>query len=366
MSEAVINAKITGISYTPLLCKSLPSCTEKDFASALQKKAAFLLDIQSGVAAGNAVAVSAWVSPKRTRSYPYARVYNTLAHSGKKIAIIPFVKDEGRNGDRDFIQWDTISLMSLLDVNVIVAYYSKAEKNIDYPNKITHQELDAEFVRRQIHKLLSYQSSALHWNIEQINNIADIAELSKLHYANISEKTGVALHNLSGIDERIKIITNSKDDFMRMSRDFSKAAQTREIYTIQPKEYITEGMKARINITNYLGGTYYFTSDEAIIKGNNVYIIEGKHTESGVLPSLDDIKDGLLKMILYTNLKEVVVGGKTYIPIPVLKLTSGYICAEAEPDYSASAKRIITTLLKEAKLNNFQLRAPWGNNGPDS
>ncbi len=67
-------------------------------------------------------AISKWVSPKRTRSYPYERVYNTLGFS-KKITIIPIIKDEGAKGDRDFIQWDTISLMSLLDVYVILAYY---------------------------------------------------------------------------------------------------------------------------------------------------------------------------------------------------------------------------------------------------
>ena len=53
--------------------------------------------------------LSKWVSPKRTRSYPYARVYNTL-RCPKRITVIPIVKDEGKNGDRDFIQWDTVSL----------------------------------------------------------------------------------------------------------------------------------------------------------------------------------------------------------------------------------------------------------------
>ena len=68
----------------------------------------------------NEFAVSWWVSPKRTRSYPYARVYDTLGFSGKKATIIPIIKDEGKDGDRDFLQWDTISLMSLLGVYVIV------------------------------------------------------------------------------------------------------------------------------------------------------------------------------------------------------------------------------------------------------
>ncbi len=35
------------------------------------------------------IAVSHWISPKRTRSFPYARVYDTLAFSGKKATIIP-------------------------------------------------------------------------------------------------------------------------------------------------------------------------------------------------------------------------------------------------------------------------------------
>lgn len=71
----------------------------------------------------NKIAISRWVSPKRTRSYPYARVYDTLNFVGKRITIIPVIKDEGKDGDRDFLQWDTISLMSLLGIYVSIAYY---------------------------------------------------------------------------------------------------------------------------------------------------------------------------------------------------------------------------------------------------
>ncbi|MGC9043411.1 MAG: hypothetical protein ACP5KG_06100, partial [Myxococcota bacterium] len=73
-----------------------------------------------------------WVSPKRTRSYPDARVYDTLSFEGKKVTIIPIINDEGREGDRDFLQWDTISLMSLLGVYVIIGYYKNAEKSKRY------------------------------------------------------------------------------------------------------------------------------------------------------------------------------------------------------------------------------------------
>jgi hypothetical protein len=352
----VINAAITGVSYTPLLRKTLPLYRKENFAQALSAESAFLLEID-----GNIFAVSAWVSPKRTRSYPYARVYNTLSHNWKKITVIPFIKDEGLDGDRDFIQWDTISLMSLLDINVIIAYYSKAEKNIRYAHKITQQTFDADFVYGQIYELLSYQSSALHWNIGQLNKIADVAALAKIHYEKISRETSVMLHSISGVDGRIKILLKGKNDFMRMSRHFSQSAQAREIQTIQPKEYIINGIKAKINITNYLGGTYYFTADEAIIDGEYIYIIEGKHTKSGATPSLDDIKDGLLKMILYTNLKDVSVGGKRYTPVPILKLTSGGVCRESPPEYSDDKNQIIAALTEEAKLNNFKLYLPWEN-----
>ncbi len=64
--------------------------------------------------------------------------------------MIPIVKDEGANGDRDFIQWDTVSLMSLLDVFVIFAYYDKAEKK---GQKITNQQFDNEYVLSKIREI---------------------------------------------------------------------------------------------------------------------------------------------------------------------------------------------------------------------
>ena len=99
----------------------------------------------------NTIAVSWWVSAKRTRSYPYARVYDTLSFSGKKITIIPVMKDEGKQGDRDFLQWDTIALMSLLGVYVIIGYYTDAERSLRYRHKITKQRFDsAEWLKAAV------------------------------------------------------------------------------------------------------------------------------------------------------------------------------------------------------------------------
>jgi len=300
-----------------------------------------------------AIAISKWVSPKRTRSYPGARVYNTLGYSGKKITIIPFVKDEGADGDRDFIQWDTISLMSLLGVYVIVAFYSKAGKSDNYKNKITNQIFDSEFIIKELDKLLSYQSDALHWNIEQIDNITIPANMAKHSYCRIQNELNVKMHSLSGIEDRIAIILQGKDEFMNTSRNSAKKAQIRETHTIQPKEEVADGIKAQINITNYLGGTYYLTCDEAKINNDEIHIIEAKHTKNGEIPSLDDIKEGFIKMILFSNLKEVTVDNKKLNPIPFLKLTSNSKNINLENE-------LIKKIILEAKTNKFKLILPDG------
>lgn len=74
------------------------------------------------------IAYSKWVSPKQTRSYPFTRIYNTYNLS-KTLTIIPVIKDKGKDGDRDRIQYSTISWMNLLNVYIVLAYYETAEKS---------------------------------------------------------------------------------------------------------------------------------------------------------------------------------------------------------------------------------------------
>lgn len=116
-----IIGKITGIKYQRFLADELKVFNFESFNINNSPSACIVTNNN------NNFAISKWVSPKRTRSYPYERVYNTL-NSSKKITVIPVVKDEGAKGDRDYLQWDSISLMSLLDVFVILAFYDKAER----------------------------------------------------------------------------------------------------------------------------------------------------------------------------------------------------------------------------------------------
>ena len=88
---------IRGIIYRPLLGGNLTEYNLDEF-DINKAKSSGLIHAQD-----NRVAYSRWVSPKRTRSYPFARIYNTY-NSEKVITIIPIIKDEGIDGDLDKIQ----------------------------------------------------------------------------------------------------------------------------------------------------------------------------------------------------------------------------------------------------------------------
>ena len=343
-----ICADIKEIRYKPLLCSDLELVNLSNLDTALAEKSSFLLNLDSG----NQCAVSWWVSPKRTRSYPYARVYDTLRFSGKKVTIIPVVKDEGKQGDRDFLQWDTVALMSLLGIHVVIAYYADAIRSQRYRHKITDQRFDLDHIRNEIEKLPFYQSDALHWNLSQIEGIGDIGELALTAYTDISQRLDVEMHSLISAEKRIKILREDRATFMAYSRTLALQAQKRETVTIQPKEHLT-GIKATLTIKNYLGGYYYWTCDEIEIHGNQMYLIEGKHTRNVKMPSRGDIKDALVKMMLFTNLENLTVGETKYTPIPILKLTTGAPLNLDTLDYKQ--QHFLQNLSREADANGFRV-----------
>lgn len=351
---------VAGIKYKPIIECNLTEVELHDF-NVNSAKSSCLVSISR-----NRFAVSKWVSPKRTRSYPFERVYNTFSVS-KRITIIPVIKDEGENGDRDFLQWDTVSLMSLLDVFVVLAYYEKAEKHRSRIGKITNQTLDNDFVREKLEEIASYHSSALHWNLNELKGISQVLDKARAAYKTISEKTKVLFHNEKGLELFAKNVSENLSDFMESSRLKAQSAQMREFLTIQPKEALATHTKAKITISNYLGGMYYFTVDEIVLKNENLFLIESKHSKSGKLPSIGDIKDGLLKMMLYSNLENVTIDNKTVQCFSILKLTSGKIVGEIVSDsdeemfeqfcrinlISKRQKKFLDNLFDEAKVNNF-------------
>lgn len=354
-------AEITGINYKPYLTSELDEINFHSF-DINTCPSTCLINLKK-----SKLAISKWVSPKRTRSYPFERVYNSL-NSTKKITVIPVIKDEGEKGDRDFIQWDTISLMSLLDVYVIPAYYENAEVNKRLKGKITNQTFNNNYVKNKIKEISNYYSSALHWNLNEIKyNILGLVNKTKNIYEKISIKTGVKLHNEMGLERFKKDLLEDANDFMNTSRNKAKEAQRREMLTRQPKEVLKTLSKSKITIKNYLGGYYYFTTDEIKIEKKNIYLIEGKHSANQKLPSISDIKDGLLKMILYCNLSSLIYNGIPFKNIPVLSLTSAIILGEINSKdkskriedfmnknkFNSFQKILLETLFKEANKNNF-------------
>lgn len=351
-----ITAQITGIEYNPKLTEDLKAFDFNNFN--INELPSYCLINYDNFLFG----LSKWVSPKRTRSYPYERVYNTLG-TAKRITVIPIIKDEGKNGDRDFIQWDTISLMSLLDVFVVFAYYKTADKHKTRIDKITNQQFDNELVKQKISEIKRYHSSALHWNLKEItDSFSDLIHKAKTAYNTIGKKLSVKFHNEQGIDKFSNQFIHGVEGFMQTSRQKAKEAQNREMHTIQPKEVLSTSTKTSLTIENYLGGKYYFTADEIIFQKNEVSLIESKHSQHFILPSIGDIKDGLLKMILFANLKNVSIDNINYTIIPVLKLTSSkleknILQSEIEINTSLNSKQknIVKKLFEEANENNFNV-----------
>ncbi len=268
---------------------------------------------------------SKWVSPKRTRSYPFERIYNTY-NAPKIITIIPIIKDEGADGDLDKIGYMTFSWMNLLNIYIVLAYYESAEKNrsIKQQNKrkLTRQKFNSRFVSDQIAEIIEYKQSALHWNKNLFESrFTSIFNTALDAYAEISQTTGVALHRQQELRMYLEEIKRDYSNFMSFSHAGSERARSRESQTLHRLEHLAEGHKAEFFIQNYLGGVYYLTADEVFLDGSTYVIQESKNSTNGVLPSLADIRDGLFKLILFSNLDWLSLEGTKVKFAPRLKLT---------------------------------------------
>jgi VWFA-related protein len=353
-----ITGEITDVKYKPLLTNDLQTIASAGF-DINKSPPAFILDD-----GGNRIAVSRWVSPKRSRSYPYERIYNTLLHP-KKATIIPVLKDEGAKGERDFLQFDTFSLLNLLDVYVILGYYTDATR--DSAERITDQRFDNEFIIGKIRELQSFKGTATEWNLKELQNVGQILEKAKTGYAEISARTGVKMRDERGIDNFAKRINKSLEEFREFSRQKAQSAQNREFQMIQPNEALATDTKARITISDADGGKYFFTCDETKFENNTIYLIEAKHSSRAKMPSPSDIKDGLLKMMLYSNLKNVRLGDRKVSSRAAVRLTSnrleGSISSESDAKdlenflqtnrFNTNQRGFIKKLFEEARENNF-------------
>jgi len=185
--------------------------------------------------------------------------------------------------------------------------------------------------------------------LEQAKKVHDLSLIALKNYDQISTETNITMHSKDTALKRFDSFYHDLHDFKTMSRDNAKNAQHREASLTQPKELINDQQKAMITIENFLKGVYYFTVDEARIDGESIFLTEAKHTTKESFPSLNDILDGLMKMVVFCNLEHVCVDSREYQVKPVLKLTS------AKPSLSERNKMLLKKLHEEADLNGFEI-----------
>ena len=281
---------------------------------------------------GNNLAFSKWVSPKRTRSYPFARIYNTFHFNTKKVTIIPIIKDEGagtQNNDR--INFITFSWMNLLNIYIILAWYEDAGRKAGTTDRITDQILNVESVREKLFEVSRYWMTALHWNTTHFEKDFEPIYLNAVAgYKKISQEKNVAVHSPKN---HLQTLEKFKTDgrfslthFKEATLPRSYEAAHRESVTTHILESLEENAKGVFQISNYLGGQYYLTADEVYWEQDQLVIQESKNSSKGKLPSEDDIKDGLFKLILFANMEEVAIDERTNIQFTTrLKLTGNLI-----------------------------------------
>jgi hypothetical protein len=319
---------IRGIKYKAYLNEGLTKISLADFDVNTANS--------SGVidADGVEIGYSKWVSPKRTRSYPFARIYNTY-NCAKIITIIPVLKDEGKDGDLDKIQYSTISWMNLLNVYIVLGYYDKADKNTTEKQinkeKLTNQKFKNDFVKEQIQEIVEYRQSALHWNKNLFEDrFLDIFTLAMDSYSNISKLTGVQRHSYAGIKKYLSKVEADFEEFKNLSLKGSQDASKRESQTSHQLEYLVDGIKSTFCIENYLGGVYYLTPDELIKTENGYLIQESKNSSRKALPDLTDIQDGLFKLVLYSNIDSLSLNDRQVDFQVKLKLTGKGVIGKLE------------------------------------
>jgi hypothetical protein len=202
--------------------------------------------------------------------------------------------------------------------------------------------------------------------LDQLDKCHTIAQRCRENYQRISEELGVRLHSLEGIDRRIAVLKEGVMRFKEHSRKLATEAQNREVQTLQPKENTIEE-KAKLTVRNYLGGEYHFTVDELKIEKENLIIMEKKHSKDALFPNISDIKDGFVKLMLFTNLADTRIESKSFHHLSVLGLTSakfrGFCHSQmSEPqikdildknNFSSKRQKTILSVFNEGNLNNF-------------
>ena len=360
----MIKAKIKEFSYRPTF-KLKNNIINFDKFDINKCPSSFVLKIDKH----NSYGISKWVSPKRTRSEPFSRIYSTY-HLIKKITIIPIIKDEGKNGDLDRINSLTLSWMNLTNVFIILAWYDKAEfKN---KGKITNQKFNNNWIKKKIQEIKDYQFDAHHWNNKHFEqDFLKVFDYSINSYKNISKNLKVDLSKRKNDLNFINLFIDKDSNFnlkrfIKHGLENSKFASRREVRTKHNLEIISKkSIKEILLIENNLGGKYFLTVDEMFFNKNYLILRESKNSTNNFLPSLGEIKDALFKVMLFKNIDyiehnnkkwkhlcEIILYGKNNLDITLpTKLENN----EEFIKLNSKHRKLIYSLNKESCCNKIKI-----------
>lgn len=303
-----------------------------------------------------------WTTPKSTRTYPFANLFKIYPYSAgnKIITFIPVTKDEGSQTQNfDHITYKTLSWMNLMNIYVILYYYSHAEigKRKNGKEKITNQKIKNDtYIRDQIINVGKYRNDAHHWNNSLFKNSFIPLSKKALNFYKESFKSS-QIHNQEKRIKFLKEISKSEnknklslEKYKKLSIEESRKAAKRETTTIHERESVSEGsVKGLFEIENNLGGIYHLTCDEIEIQEKIINIVECKNTTKSKLPSPNDIYDGLFKMILFNNIEYIEINDEPFKSKCSLVLTGENLIGEL---IMPTEEEKINEFIKNNNLNN--------------
>ncbi len=339
-----------------------PGLKEIEFKKAMKEnKTSF----KSKISNDKIVAISVWTTPKRTKTYPFPRVYSTLGHDGKKITIIPVQASYGKYGDDNKLQPGTISWMSGLGVYVIIGVFTKAKMRpkgktaanakagkISTQGKCVFTEFrfNDEELEEQISKIVSKCPKVEDWNQEQLLKIPSLLELAIAHNRRLGQELQVDVRNFKSLEKKLKGWKTNIPAYLSDCDKESKGAQHREFSSNQKLENVP-GSKGKINVDMGNSKMIFLTGDSVSIDKNKkiIEILEGKHSSKGKFPSEDDVLDALFKLMIFKK-SEIKIDGVKYTKKLVCYL-SGKI-----PATDKEIKEKYKELIQECKNNNIEFR----------
>lgn len=311
------------------------------------------------------VAISVWTTPKRTKTYPFPRIYSTLGHDGKKITIIPVQASYGKYGDDNKLQPGTISWMSGLGVYVIIGVFTKAERTAKGPpsanakvgkpstegkSVFTDFEFDNDDLEEKIKEIVSKCPKVDDWNNKQLLKIPSLLELAISHNRILGQKLQVDVRSFKSLEKKL---VNWKTDITKFLIDCdkeSKRAQNGEFSNIQKLENVP-GSKGKINVDMRNSKMIFLTADSVSIdeKKKIVEILEGKHSTKEKFPSEIDVLDALFKLMIFKK-SDFIINGIKYTKKLVCYI-SGIIPATDE-----EIKAKYEEWIRECKNNDIEFR----------